>query len=184
MAVGAPQSFVLSDDMRPSRGRACRELCEACLNDIKPGSARVLVGTPLEQGVHRGSLQPLTSTTPTSGYLNRTRSIVQLIEAERDDVVEVGTRSTTRVPHRLRGAAAGRSRSQPVRSAGKTLVLASNSGWERAVPVEPVRPVTPEVAGSSPVAPALRVGELRRRSYALRATVLARCTEKYPRGTR
>jgi hypothetical protein len=43
------------------------------------------------------------------------------LKAGRRAVVEVGTTSTTHVPHRRCRAAAGRSRSQPVRSAGKCL---------------------------------------------------------------
>ncbi len=43
-------------------------------------------------------------------------------KAERGVVVELGTTSTTRVPHRPSRAAAGRSRSQPVRSATKCLL--------------------------------------------------------------
>src|SRR5207245_11057689 len=43
-------------------------------------------------------------------------------KAERGAVVELGTKSTTRVPHRPSRRAAGRSRSQPVRSATKCLL--------------------------------------------------------------
>jgi hypothetical protein len=48
--------------------------------------------------------------------------MVQLIESERSGVVEVGTTSTTHLLHRPYRAAAGRSRSQPVRLARKCLL--------------------------------------------------------------
>src|SRR5207247_3730780 len=57
---------------------------------------------------------------------------------------------TTRVLHRPSRAAAGRSRSQPVRAGTTCLLEPCNSGWEPVVPVELYRSVTPEVAGSSP----------------------------------
>jgi hypothetical protein len=46
----------------------------------------------------------------------------QLIETDPGNVVDTGTMSTTHVLHRLCRVAAGRSRSQPVRSAAKCLL--------------------------------------------------------------
>jgi hypothetical protein len=76
------------------------------------------------------------------------------VEAESGDVVEAGTTATTHMPHRLCRVLAGRSRSQPVRYLRNCLLQAVIPGRSRLWPVAPYRPVTPEVAGSSPVAPA------------------------------
>src|SRR6266540_6468896 len=61
--------------------------------------------------------------------------------------------ATTRVLHRLCRAAAGRSRSEPVRSVRKCLLQLVIQGRSRPYRVSLYRSVTPEVAGSSPVAP-------------------------------
>ena len=62
------------------------------------------------------------------------------------------TSPTTRLLHRLCRAAAGRSRSQPVLSVRKCLLQPVIRGGRRPWRLRPCRPVTPEVAGSSPVA--------------------------------
>jgi hypothetical protein len=64
-----------------------------------------------------------------------------------------GTSPTTPVLHRLCRVVAGRSRSKPVRSAAKCLLQPVILGQSRSCRSSPYRPVTPEVAGSSPVAP-------------------------------
>ncbi len=68
-------------------------------------------------------------------------------------VASLDTGRATHVPHRLCRAAAGRSRSQPGRSARKCLLKPVIPGRSRLCRSSPYRPVTPEVAGSSPVAP-------------------------------
>ncbi len=61
------------------------------------------------------------------------------------------------VLHRPCRVVAGRSRSRPVRSSTKSLLQPVIPGGGRRWRLSPYRPVTPEVAGSSPVAPVLDV---------------------------
>src|SRR6266568_9642968 len=68
-------------------------------------------------------------------------------------VVYADKESATHLPHRLCRVAAGRSRSQPVRLTRKCLLQLVIPGRSRPCRLRPSRPVTPEVAGSSPVAP-------------------------------
>jgi hypothetical protein len=68
-------------------------------------------------------------------------------------VVLVVNRATTHVLHEPCGVVAGSSRSEPVRSVKNCLLQPVIPGRSRSEPVAPCRPVTPEVAGSSPVAP-------------------------------
>jgi hypothetical protein len=81
------------------------------------------------------------------------RSKVQLVEVDQAAVVEIGTTSTTHVLHRLCRVVAGRSRSEPVRADTKSLLQRVIPGRSRPCQRRLYRSVTPEVAGSSPVAP-------------------------------
>jgi hypothetical protein len=79
------------------------------------------------------------------------------VEAECTDVVEAGTAATTRMPHRLCRVLAGRSRLQPARDLRNCLLQPVIPGRSRPWPAAPYRPVTPEAAGSIPVAPVFEV---------------------------
>jgi hypothetical protein len=68
-------------------------------------------------------------------------------------VASPDTSPTTRLLHRLCRVVADRSRSQPARSARKCLLQPVIPGRSRLCRLTLYRPVTPEVAGSSPVAP-------------------------------
>jgi hypothetical protein len=76
-----------------------------------------------ENGRNKPKPLPWVATDCLDPKMIRRRSIVQLFaKLNSTVVVEVGTASTTHLPHRLYRAAAGRSRSQPVRAAGKALL--------------------------------------------------------------
>jgi hypothetical protein len=80
-------------------------------------------------------------------------SCLEVARVRCPSVASLVNRSTTHLLHRPCRVVAGRSRSQPVRSTRKCLLQPVIPGRSRLYRSRPYRPVTPEVAGSSPVAP-------------------------------
>ena len=91
--------------------------------------------------------------TESPGGVPRQRFIA-VISPTRRVCCPIRQQTTTRVLHRLCPAVAGRSRSQPGRAGTKCLLQPVIQGGSRLCRLSSYRPVTPEVAGSSPVAPA------------------------------
>jgi hypothetical protein len=79
--------------------------------------------------------------------------IAVIVTAAEQSVAYSDTGPTTHLLHRLYRSVAGRSRSQPVRTGTKYLLQRVIQGGSRPWRLRLYRPVTPEVAGSSPVAP-------------------------------